>query len=159
MGKYVDRSLGKNETVVNTAKLNKLFLVGTWIKGILLCWVLLIPTIKAIIATVRFFHIELAITNKRVIGKVGVLNTKAMDASLNKIQNASVTQPFWGKVFNYGTVQIDTAAGKFTFEAIKNADAFKNMLLAQIDQYEEDRVKQQAAEMASAMASAMSNKQ
>lgn len=159
MGKYVDRSLGKNETVVNAAALNKLFLVGTWIKGILLCWLLLIPTIKAIVATVRFFHIELAITNKRVIGKIGVLNTKAMDAALNKIQNVSVTQPFWGKVFNFGTVQIDTAAGKFTFEAIKNADSFKNMVLAQIDQYEEDRVKQQAAEMASAMASAMGNKQ
>ncbi|MBO5052133.1 MAG: PH domain-containing protein [Clostridia bacterium] len=155
MGKYVEGTLGKNESIVKKAELNGLFLLGAWIKGILLCWLLFIPTIKALIATVKFFHIELAITNKRIIGKVGVLNTKALDAPLNKIQNVSVTQPFFGKLFNFGTVQIDTAAGKYTFSSIKNADAFKNMILAQVDQFEEDRVKQQASEMANAMSAAI----
>ncbi len=155
MGKYVEGTLGKNESIVKKAELNGLFLLGAWIKGILLFWLLFIPTIKALIATVKFFHIELAITNKRIIGKVGVLNTKALDAPLNKIQNVSVTQPFFGKLFNFGTVQIDTAAGKYTFSSIKNADAFKNMILAQVDQFEEDRVKQQASEMANAMSAAI----
>lgn len=158
MGQYVESNLGKNETIVKKADLNGLFLLGAWIKGILFFWLLFIPTIKAIIATVKFKNIELAITNKRIIGKVGVANTQALDAPLNKIQNASVTQPFFGKLFNYGTVRIDTAAGKFEFTAIKNADAFKSMIMAQIDQYEEDRVKQQAAEMANAMSAAL-NKQ
>jgi len=155
MGKYVENNLGKNETIVKKADRNGLFLLGTWIKGILLCWLLLIPVFKAIIATIRFTHIELAITNKRVIGKVGVANTNSLDAPLNKIQNASVSQPFFGKIFNYGVVRIDTAAGSFEFGCIKNAEAFKKMLMAQIDQYEEDRVKQQAAEMASAMSAAL----
>lgn len=158
MGKYVESNLGKNETIVKKAELNGLFLLGAWIKGILLCWLLFIPTIKAIAATVRFCHIELGITNKRIIGKVGVANTKALDAPLNKIQNVSVSQPFFGKIFNYGTVRIDTAAGKFEFGAIKNADAFKGMIMSQIDQFEEDRIKQQASEMANAMAAAMNNK-
>ena len=155
MANYVENHLGKNEELVKKADLNKLFLLGTWIKGILLCWLLLIPTFKAIIATVKFTHIELGITNKRVIGKVGVANTQSLDAPLNKVQNASVSQPFWGKIFNYGTVQINTAAGEFKFEAIKNAESFKGMLMSQIEQYEEDRVKQQAAEMASAMSAAL----
>lgn len=157
MGKYVENNLGKNETIVKKANLNGLFLLGTWIKGILFCWLLLIPLIKAIIATVKFTHIELAITNKRVVGKVGVANTNSLDAPLNKIQNASVSQPFFGKIFNYGVVRIDTAAGKFEFPAVKNAENFKGMLMAQIDQYEEDRVKQQAAEMANAMSAALKN--
>lgn len=155
MGKYVENNLGKNETVVKKADLNGLFLLSAWLKGILLCWMLFIPTIKAIIATVRFCHMELAITNKRVIGKVGVMKTKSLDAPLNKIQNVAVSQPFFGKIFNYSTIRIDTAAGNFEFGAVKNGDAFKGMLMAQIDQYEEDRVKQQAAEMASAMAAAL----
>ena len=83
MGKYVESNLGKNETIVKKAELNGLFLLGAWIKGILLCWLLFIPTIKAIAATVRFCHIELGITIKRIIGKVGVANTKALDAPLN----------------------------------------------------------------------------
>ncbi len=152
MGKYVENNLGKNESIVKKAKLTPLFLVGTWIKGILLFWLLLIPVFKAIAATVRHFKTELAITNKRIVGKVGVFNTKALDAPLNKIQNTSVTQPFWGKIFNYGTVKINTAAGEYLFDGIASPDAFKGMIIAQIDQYEEDRVKQQASEMANAMA-------
>lgn len=154
-GKYVEQNLGKDETIVRKADLNSLFLLSTWLKGILLCWLLLIPTIKAIIATVQFHHIELAITTKRVIGKYGVMNTKALDSPLNKIQNVSVTQQFFGKIFNYSTIQINTAAGEYQFGAIKNGDAFKGMIMAQIDQYEEDRLNQQANKMAQAMASAI----
>ncbi len=160
MGKYVENNLGKNETLIKKADLNGLFLLSKWIGGILFCWLLFIPTINALIATVRFNNIELAITNKRLIGKVGVANTQALDAPLNKIQNVSVSQGLWGKIFNFGTIRVDTAAGKFEFGAIKNADAFKGMILAQIDQYEEDRVKQQATEMANAMYAALNaNKQ
>lgn len=160
MGKYVENNLGKNETIVKKADLNGLFLLSKWFMGILFCWLLFIPTIKALVATVRFKNIELAITNKRLIGKVGVANTQALDAPLNKIQNVSVSQGLWGKIFNFATIRIDTAAGKFEFGAIKNADAFKGMIMAQIDQYEEDRVKQQATEMANAMSAALNaNKQ
>ena len=155
MGKYVENQLGKNEAIVKKADLNGLFLLAAWIKGILFCWLLFIPTIKAIIATVRFNHIELALTNKRVIGKVGVVNTQSLDSPLNKIQNVGVTQKMWGKIFNYATVEINTAAGKYVFYAVKNAEAFKGMVSAQIDQFEEDRLPQQANQMAQAMAGAI----
>ncbi len=152
---YVEKNLGKNEAVVKMADKNALFLVGTWIKGILLFWLLLIPLIKAIIATIKFLNVELAITNKRVVGKIGVLNTQALDAPLNKIQNVGEKQPFFGKIFNFSTITINTAAGEYVFNGIKSGAQFKGMIMAQIDQYEEDRVKQQANEMASAMASAI----
>ena len=155
MGKYVEDNLGKNESIVKKAELHPIFLVGTWVFGILFCWVLLIPLIKAIIATVRFCHIELAVTTKRVVGKVGVIETKALDAPLNKIQSVSVTQKLFGKIFNYGIVRIDTAAGTFSFQAIKRPDEFKHVAMGQIDQFEEDRLNQQAEKMAQAMASAI----
>lgn len=149
---YVEKNLGKNEVIVKKADRNALFLVGTWVKGILLCWLLLIPTIKAIAATIRFTHVELAITNKRIVGKVGVFNTMSLDAPLNKIQNVSDKQTFFGKIFNYSTININTAAGEYTFDCIKSGAQFKGMIMAQIDQYEEDRIAQQATQMANAMA-------
>ena len=155
MGKYVEQSLGKNEVIVKKAELNALALLSAWIFGILFCWLLLIPTIKAIIKTVQFNHIELAVTNKRVIGKYGVLNTKSLDAPLNKIQNSSASQSFGGKIFNFSTITINTAAGEYKFGNITNGTAFKNLLLAQIDQYEQDKIAEQAKQMASAMASAI----
>lgn len=150
---YVENHLNRGEQVVKKADRNGLFLLAAWIKGILLCWLLLIPTIKAIIATVRFKHVELAITNKRIVGKVGVANTNSLDSPLDKIQNVSVSQKFFGKIFNYGTVEIMTAAGKYEFGAVKNAEAFKGMIMSQIDQFSEDKMKQQAEMMAKSMAS------
>lgn len=149
---YVEQHLGKNEVIVKKADKNGLFLLGAWIKGILLFWLLFIPTIQAIAATIRFTHVELAITNKRIIGKVGVFKTKSLDAPLNKIQTASTKQTFFGKLFNYSTVTFTTAAGTFEFDCIKSGEGFKGMVMAQIDQYEEDRIAQQASQMASAMA-------
>ena len=151
MGKYVEKNLGKNETIVKKADKTALALIGKWIFGILFCWLLLIPLVKAIIFTVQYTHIELAVTNKRVIGKTGVVSTKALDAPLNKIQNASAKQNLFQKIFNYGEIRIDTAAGMYLFAGVKSPDAFKRILMNQIDQYEEDKIKQQAAEMASAM--------
>ncbi len=159
MGKYVESNLGREEVVVKTADRNSLALLGIWIKGILFFWLLLIPTIKAIIATIQFLNIELAITNKRIVGKVGVLNTKTLDAPLNKIQNVGTSQTFFGKIFNYGIINIDTAAGKFTFDYVKNADAFKGQILEQIDIFEEERIQQQADKMAKAMAGAIAEKE
>lgn len=152
---YVEKNLGKNEQIVKVADKNGLFLIGVWLKGILFCWLLLIPLIKAIVATVRFAKVELAITNKRIIGKVGVLNTNSLDSPLNKIQNVSENQTFGGKIFNYSTIVITTAAGSYKYDCIKKGAEFKNAIMAQIDQYEEDRIKQQASEMAAAMTGAM----
>lgn len=151
MSKYVEKHLNINEQIIEKAKLNPIKLIMTWIGGILFCWLLLIPLIKAIVITVRFCSTELVITNKRIVGKIGVFNTKTLDAPLNKIQSASTSNGFWGKIFNYGKVQIRTAAGSYEFDGIKNIEKFKTMVMNQIDVYEEDRIKEQAMQMAAAM--------
>ena len=159
MSNYIEENLNRNEKIVEKAKLNALALVPIWICGMLFFWLLLIPTIKAIAATVRFKSTELAVTDKRVVGKVGVFNTKSLDAPLNKIQNASVTRTFWGRVFNYSTIKISTASESdgCYFPYIKSADAFKGMIMNQIEIYEEDRVKEQAKQMANAMMGGMNS--
>lgn len=140
MGKYVENNLGRNETIVKKADKN---------------WLTMIFSILNIKKVVRFASWELAITNKRIVGKIGLLSSNALDAPLNKIQNVSVSNGLWGKIFNYGTVKINTAAGWYSFPGIKNPNNFKTMIMNQIDQYEEDKIKQQAAEMAKSMASVL----
>ena len=152
MGKYVNSNLTKGETIISEAKITVLFLVKKWIVGILFCWLLLIPTIKAVIATIKFFNIELVVTNKRIVGKAGVINSGALDAPLNKIQNISTSSGLFGKIFRYGNIEIRTAAGEFRFYGVKHPESFKGIIMSQIDQYEEDKIKQQADEMAQAMA-------
>lgn len=158
MGKYVETHLNKNEVIVQKAKLNGIMLFWKWVWGIVGAVLLLIPTFKAIAATIQFNKTELAVTNKRIVGKLGVFNTKTLDAPLNKIQNTSTESKFFGKIFNYGTVIINTAAGEYKFGGVKNVEAFKGMIMNQIEEYEEQRIKDQANQMATAMASAINNR-
>lgn len=151
MKKYVESNLSRNESVVKKADFNCLYLLKTWLRGILFFWILFIPTIRAIIDTVYFLFYELAVTDKRIIGKEGIISTYVLDAPLNKIQNVSVVQPFLGKIFNYGTVRIYTAAKEFSYPGIKNPDNFKGIIMTQINQTEEDKIKQQASETANAI--------
>ena len=151
MGKYVERNLNLKEEVLRNAELHPLQLILAWIWGVLGCWLLLIPTIKAIKATVMFCNTELAITDKRVIGKVGFIKSASLDTPLNKIQAVTVNSGFWGKIFNYGTVSIQSGGNALEFVAVKDADGFKKFLMNQIDEYENDKIKAQAQQMAAAM--------
>ena len=126
MSKYVEKNLGKNETIVKKADRNGLFLVATWIKGILLCWLLLIPKVKAIIATVRFKNVELAVTTKRIIGKIGVASTQALDAPLNKVQNVAVAQPFFGRRLQESDHVSDRPVRRGPFETAGGPDGAGN---------------------------------
>lgn len=154
---YVENNLGKNETVVAQAKITPLYLIFAWVKAILLFWLLLIPVFKAIKLTISVLNMELAVTNKKIIAKAGFLDSGAAEAPLNKIQGCSVALPFWGKIFNYGWVTIKTNVDEFKFPAIANPEGFKKIVMNQVDQYEEDQAKRQAAEMAQAMAGVMGN--
>lgn len=152
---YVEDTLISDEVIVKKAERNGICLLGVWIVGILFCWLLLIPLIKAIIETVEFNSVELAVTNKRIRGKVGVVDTKALDAPIDKLQNVSVYQTFWGRIFNHSIIQINTTAGVWRFKYIKDGEDFKAILMSQYETYQEDKIKIQATEIARTMIDAM----
>ena len=118
-----------NETAKVEPKKNPIFLVLKWIWGILGCWLLLIPTIKAIKATVKYCTTEYLVTEKRVIEKYGWISTHTDDMPLAKIENITVNYTFWGKIFNYGNVCIQgTNRNNVTFAYVKNAEIIKKKI-------------------------------
>ena len=142
MGKYVENNLQRNEVIVKKAKITMISVI-MHITNILV--------IPLIVRLIKHANIDLAVTNKRIVGKLGVFNTQALDSPLNKVQNCAVNQTFVGKIFNYATVDITTAAGRYQVVGVKSGNEFKNAVMAQIDQFEEYRIKQQAEQMARAM--------
>ena len=58
MAKYVEQNLGKNETIVKAAKFTPIYLIWMWVKGILFFWMLLIPTFKALFATIEYIKLR-----------------------------------------------------------------------------------------------------
>ena len=93
---------------------------------------------------IAFFTTKLTITNKKVTGKTGLINTNQLDSPLNKISGVQVEKGLFGQIFNYGTIKITTASTVFNFKYIGNPDEFRTILNNQIEQYDEERIKKQA---------------
>ena len=109
--------------------MNAIFLVLTWIWGILGCWLLFIPLIKAIKASIRFTHTEYLVTNKNVMEKYGVFRTQTNEIPLDKLENIVVTYTFWGKVFNYGNIYFQGANNNCVyFVCVKDAEKIKKQI-------------------------------
>ena len=153
MGRYVERNLYENELIVMKAKINRWPLLGTWLFGIFFCWLLLIPLIRAIIKTIKYAHMEFAVTNKRVFYKTGVFAKRIQEVPLNKIYEIKVGTTFWGNVFNVNRFLIRTEDSRIPHEGcIKLHDIykFKNAVLAEMHNYEETLLALQAEAMRNA---------
>ncbi len=73
------------------------------------------------------------VTNHRVIRKVGLLAREIQQAPLDKIQDITIEQGLLARLFDYGTVILETAAenGSLVFPLIAQPESFRNQLWGQ----------------------------
>ena len=71
------------------------------------------------------------ITSRRVIQLAGVFNKDVTDSSLEKVNDVKLDQSFWGRLLNFGDVEILTASdlGVNKFTTIANPVGFKTAML------------------------------
>ena len=85
-------------------------------------------------AFVKRSSAEYAVTNKRVIAKVGVMQTRSVELMLNKVEGITVTQGLMGKVFGYGEIVITGSGGtKEPFDGIQAPFDFRRAVQAATD--------------------------
>ena len=58
----------------------------------------------------QYINLEYVVTNRRVIEVSGVLNKRTTDSSLEKINDAVLTQSIFGRIFGFGDLDILTAS-------------------------------------------------
>jgi uncharacterized membrane protein YdbT with pleckstrin-like domain len=80
---------------------------------------------------------DYVLTNHRLIQEMGVLSRRSIDSRLDKINNVEYRQTLWGRLLNYGDVEIDTAsdAGISVFRNISHPLQFRNTILSAAEQY------------------------
>lgn len=88
----------------------------------------------------RYVNQEYVLTNRRVIQVAGVLNRTATDSSLEKINDAVLSQSIFGRMFDFGDLRVLTAAeaGIEQFRMIKGPITFKKKMLDAKHEYELD---------------------
>jgi uncharacterized membrane protein YdbT with pleckstrin-like domain len=94
----------------------------------------LVPLIWAQIA---YTSSEFAVTNKRVVIKVGFIQRRTLETLLSKVEGIEVTQGFMARLLNYGTIVVTGTGG--TREQFQNIAApleFRRQVQAQVSSVE-----------------------
>ena len=108
MGKFVESTLSENETVKYYAKVS---LWSFW-------WLIMlgiftitfgVGLIFFLIVYLRWSTTELAITDRKVIAKYGIISRSTIEILLPKIESVHIDQGVFGRILNYGTVVISGA--------------------------------------------------
>jgi uncharacterized membrane protein YdbT with pleckstrin-like domain len=74
---------------------------------------------------------EFAITNKRVVIKVGFINRKTLEMVLTKVETIRVDQSILGRVLNFGTIVVTGTGGtNEPFASIANPLEFRRQVQA-----------------------------
>jgi uncharacterized membrane protein YdbT with pleckstrin-like domain len=143
---YVESNLLPNEQITYRANLHWViyalpaivFLVailvalggGGWIAGMaigIVGFVLLLPP------WIRASSSVFAITNKRVLIKVGLIRRHSLELLLQKVEGIGVDQGVLGRILGYGTITVSGVGGtKETFQMISNPLEFRRQVQASL---------------------------
>lgn len=90
-----------------------------------------------VVKLIVFSTYEYVLTNRRVIKQTGLLAKTSTSAQLEKLNNVDHRQSLWGRIFDYGDVEIDTASetGMTYFKSIADPLDFKTEILSATEAY------------------------
>jgi uncharacterized membrane protein YdbT with pleckstrin-like domain len=142
---YVDSNLLPNEQVTYRARLHRIIYLlpvcvlivalvvaiigGGWIAlGVgLIGLLLLVPP------WIRSISSEFAVTNKRVLVKVGLVRRHSLELLLQKVEGIGVDQGILGRILGYGTITVSGTGGtREAFRMIARPLEFRRQVQASL---------------------------
>lgn len=134
MSSYVQNSLMAGEKVLYEAKPSLWSMLPLFIMVFLFLVLYGLGLIFWLVAYWRYRSTELAITNKRVIANFGVKTVHTIELNLNKIEGIQVSQGYFGRLLNYGSLLI-SGTGKLQqpIPGISNRLQFRQAFTGAVD--------------------------
>jgi uncharacterized membrane protein YdbT with pleckstrin-like domain len=145
---YLENLMGRNEEIVfitrkhwlvlaTAALVNTLvaiaIVIGAAVSLPLLAVLVIFPIIYFVIRYLNWYNEQYIVTNRRVMEIRGVINKRASDSSLEKVNDVVLEQSILGRLLNFGTVEIITGSdiGVNFFKTIAHPVRFKTEMLNQ----------------------------
>jgi uncharacterized membrane protein YdbT with pleckstrin-like domain len=145
---YIENNLLPNEEITYRAHLHRIIYLlpvcvliaavlvtvlsggAGWIAGIVLVVIALLLFIPP---WIRSMSSEFAITNKRVLIKVGLVRRHSLELLLGKVEGIGVDQGVLGRILGYGTITVSGVGGtKEAFRMISNPLEFRRQVQASL---------------------------
>ena len=93
-------------------------------------------TLLLLQALAKYLSTELAVTDKRIIAKFGLVRLKTWQMSHNRVESITVNQGIPGRIFNFGTISIyGTGAGMSPIPKVHDPLGFKRAQNEAMDLY------------------------
>jgi uncharacterized membrane protein YdbT with pleckstrin-like domain len=144
MGSYVRSNLIAGEEVVYETGLHPIVYLppAAMIFGGIALGFIVNPSIGAVVlgfgvlslvgAWIRQWASEFAVTNRRVIVKVGFISRRTIEINMSKVESVEVNQDIFARMLGYGTiVVIGTGGTKEPFSLIDDPLAFRRAVQSQ----------------------------
>lgn len=93
-------------------------------------FIIIIGTLLLLFAYARQVSTELAVTNRRVIAKYGIVARTTYEIMVTRISGSNFEQSFMGRLLGFGTVIVHGAGGDISpFDRIGDPEAFYKALM------------------------------
>lgn len=136
MASYVDSTLINDERVLHRGHVSKWSLAPRILVGFVLLAAFGLGLLVWLWAYIVYKTTELAITDKRVIAKRGLIARDTMEMFLGKVESIQVDQSVLGRMFNYGTVIISgTGVHSTPFRNIADPLGFRKAFMSAADNF------------------------
>jgi uncharacterized membrane protein YdbT with pleckstrin-like domain len=154
---YVDSQLLPNETVLYRARLHRSLYSASFTFGALtfvaaavaiyqppFWWAALVLGVIGLVAFLsawmRSASSEFAVTDKRVIIKVGLMRRRTLETMLAKVEGIGVDQSLSGRMLGFGTITVTGTGGtKEEFDRIADPLEFRRQVQAAISAADQAR--------------------
>jgi uncharacterized membrane protein YdbT with pleckstrin-like domain len=118
---YVDTIVSGNEKVLYVGRVSLMSMLATLFAGAVLvvvgiaaafwpqAWfvglaLIALGTVVIAVALIKRWATELAVTNRRVIAKFGLVSRRTIELNLSKLESIRVDQTVAGRLFGYGSI-------------------------------------------------------
>ncbi|MGR0306571.1 PH domain-containing protein [Acinetobacter beijerinckii] len=120
MGNYIESNLARDEQVIEKANVSWLSQFWYLLLGFLFLlmgmpaknnFFLVVGVVLIMIAIINVLTTELAITNRRIIAKTGLIRRNTIELKVNRVESLGVNQSILGRIFNFGSIVVKGVGG------------------------------------------------
>ncbi len=130
---FIDDNLMAGERVVYRTQLHwAIFIMPIVLTLTVVFAIIGIPWL--VIIYIAYKSSEFAVTNKRVLIKVGLIRRESLETLLQKVEGIHVEQDILGRIFNYGTIIVKGTGGTSNpFKTICSPFEFRKIVQEQVE--------------------------
>lgn len=134
MASFVENSLIPGEEIEAKATITWLSQFWYFVFALVLVMTVVFPILFILLAIINVTSTELAVTNKKVIGKAGFIRRVSIDLPLEKLESVNIDQGIIGRILGYGRVSIRGIGGNnVSIPYVKKPMDFRRVVMGLLD--------------------------